>query len=151
MAGRPACTRCTVCSRVTDPCPWGTSGPSDLPAVRRRGLIPACSLRPPWLTLCLQMSQTRVPCLNLDRHKWSCRSASPSSASPQWPPGPGPSLPPSCRLRAVRLPPGPGLPAASVPIPLPFITGALRDVCVEKQMFFPFSKSCETSHTGTAG
>lgn len=28
---------------------------------------------------------------------------------------------------------------------------ALLDVCVEKQMFFPFRKSRETSHMGTAG
>lgn len=86
-----------------------------------------------------------------DKRKWPGPSSSLGSVSPQGRLGSGPFFRPSSRPRALWPPPGPGLPAASLPNPLPFITEALLDVCVKKQMFSPFSKSCETSHTGTAG
>ena len=133
---------------------------SDLPTVRKCGLIPLCSLRPPWLTLrykCLRPAGGVGPLPECglvergDKHKWLCPFTSLSSVSPQRHLGSGPFFPPSLRLRALRLPSGPGLPAASVLIPLPFIMGTLLDVCAEKQMCSPFSKSCETSHTETAG
>lgn len=73
------------------------------------------------------------------------------SVSPQWrrPRGPFlPSLLEEVDSDSVAI--GARLPAASGLILLPFITQALLAVCVEKQMFSPFRKSCETSHPGTA-
>lgn len=73
------------------------------------------------------------------------------SVSPQWrrPRGPFlPSLLEEVDSDSVAI--GARLTAASELILLPFITQALLAVCVEKQMFSPFRKSCETSHPGTA-
>lgn len=75
----------------------------------------------------------------------------PGSVSPQGHLGSSPFFPPLFEAQSVKVAIRATKPAGSMLIPLPFITGAPLDVCVDKQMFSPFSKSCETSHTGTAG
>lgn len=91
---------------------------SDLPTVRKCGLLPVCSLRPPWLTRhyrCLRPAGSGLTECG-DRHRQFRPSTSAlSPLSDTW--APAPSSLPSLRLRPLRSPSGLRSPAGSVLIP----------------------------------
>lgn len=81
---------------------------SDLPTVRKCGLLPVCSLRPPWLTL--HYRRLRPAGCGLmecgDRHRRFRPSSTPALSPLRGTWAPAPSSLPSLRLRALRSPSG---------------------------------------------